>query len=250
MKLAVIVATYWRKNNSSRTKLSRMFRCLREQTCQQFKVFIVGDNYEKREEFNSIVKAYSGPIYSHNNTRSFRKNTFSNKTNRWTCGGMLARYHGITKAIEEGYEYYLHLDDDDTWTRTHIQEFVHCIESLKKVDFAVTVSKYKRNMHLPREHKQIKTMALNNWKPQPKNSVHSSWCVNLKTLGPTLVSLYRGRLDRIERIAKKQVREPLLSPFDAHILTELRNMQAAGRINCVLIPKVTCEKQSDGNIPA
>ena len=81
MKVAIVIATYWRKNNSSKQKLERMFSNLKSQTYKNFKVFIVGDNYTKEKEFFDLCQDYktpNTPIYYSNNDTSCRDNIFKN----------------------------------------------------------------------------------------------------------------------------------------------------------------------------
>lgn len=247
MKLAVIVRTYWRKNNTSKKHLLKMFNVLYNQSYQDFKLFLIGDCYEKKEEFKEICQLYKNEIYYENLNIHFR-NIFKIKRNRWTCGGSNANYYALKKAIDEKYDYYIHLDDDDTWTNNHIEEIVDTIKKFPEVDFIASKSRYMNGI-LPREHKQINKKFYNNWLPNPCNVVHSSWCINLNTFGQKLLNIYKQRINIVNLIRTKKIKERLLGPLDAHILNIINQNQKNNSIKSILIPIVTCIKLSDVNIP-
>ncbi len=248
MKLAVVMATYWRKNNKSKEYLLKIFNVLNNQECQDFKLFLIGDNYEKKDEFNEICSSYSGNIYYENSPIDFRSGYFQNNRNKWTCGGVNATYLGVKRAIEQGYEYYIHLDDDDYWEPNHISEIVSTITNFPEVDFIISKSKYS-NTILPREHASITKKGYNNWSPKPCNSVHSSWCINLKTLGNTTIDIFEKRLMLVNDIKDRKKKETQIYPFDAHCLKIYGNLHKTGKIKCICIEKITCKKYGEGHIP-
>ena len=67
-KYAIIVATYHRKNRKTAQYLRRMLDCLKKQTCQNFKLFIVGDHYIPFSELQNIMNNSSFDYYLHNNS--------------------------------------------------------------------------------------------------------------------------------------------------------------------------------------
>ena len=143
-KFAVIIATYRRKNNTSYNNLLNVHKFLINQTYQNFKVFLIGDDYSDQDEFNKIVSLYpEDKIFSYNNNVSYRTGIFKDPMNLWRNGGALARAIGIKRAIEEGYNYYLHLDDDDIWLHNHIEVINNTINSFPEVDFMVNKSQYE-----------------------------------------------------------------------------------------------------------
>ena len=58
MKFAVTIATYQRKDGKTPELLKRALDSVFNQTHQDFRIFIVGDNYEDTNEFNQIVSQY------------------------------------------------------------------------------------------------------------------------------------------------------------------------------------------------
>lgn len=249
MKLAVIICSYDRKNTSSKNILIKMFKMLENQTYQDFKVFIIGDCYTNNDEFENICKSYNNKIYYENSPIHFREGYFNLKINKWSCGGMNSRLIGIKKAIEENFDYYLHLDDDDFWVPNHIENVVKYINNFPKIDFIICKSKYKNYM-LPIEHKQINEKKYNNFIIKPCNSVHSSWVINLNTLGTIFIDLFEKRLNIINEIKNKKIKEYELNPFDSEILKELFNLQKTNKIKAICILEKTVVKNTDINIPS
>jgi len=248
MKIAVIICTYQRPQNKSKEYLIKMFQMLKNQTYKDFKVFIIGDYYEDNNEFEELCKNYKGDIYYYNSPIHFRKNYFSIKMNKWCNGGTNSRFIGIKKALEEKYDYYFHLDDDDFWYPNHIDNAVKYIKEFPLVDFMICKSNYK-NIILPREEKKIKNKKYNNFIITPCNSVHSSWIINLNTLGEFFSKKFTERLDIINKIKNKKIKEYILDPFDANILSNLKLLQNNGKIKAICILEKTVIKESDVNIP-
>jgi len=248
MKLAIIISTYDRKDKCSVRILKNMFEMLKKQQYKKFKIFIIGDDFRRKNVFNKLCSQWNGEIYYENLPTSYRKGYFKKRKNLWTCGGQNAKYYGIKKAMEEGYEYYIHLDDDDYWNPKHVWEIVNTIERFPEVDFIASKAKYT-NFILPREHKKIKVKKYNNWKPRPCNIVHSTWCTNLKTLGKETLDIFEKRVKTVEKVKNKKIKEPLFDPLDMILLNRYQQLQKDGKIKCILIPRITCRKRTDTNIP-
>ena len=162
----------------------------------------------------------------------------------------MARFIGIQEAIKQGYNYYVHLDDDDTWTNNHIESINNIVNNFPEVGFIVNKSIYK-NISLPREfhNKNNIEIKYNNFIPIPCNSVHSSWTINLQLLGNKILELYKNRINIIEKIKNKEIKEYKFEPFDASILGEFRKLQNNNKIKSIFIPICTVEKKTDYNIP-
>lgn len=248
MKIAVIICTYQRNNMSSKNILSDMFKMLEEQTYKDFKVFIIGDHYTNEEEFNTLCKNYKGDIYNENSPIHFRDNYFTINYNKWTCGGCNSRFIGIKKAIEEKYDYYFHLDDDDLWSNNHIENAISYIKEFPQVDFMICKSNYEK-LFLPKEHKKIKIKKYNNFIIKKENSVHSSWIVNLNTLGTFFLEKYIKRINLITNIKNKVIKETKLLPFDLTLLEDMEQEQKNNKLKAICILEYTVTKKTDVNIP-
>jgi len=246
IKFAVIVATYWRKNGESVYFLNNLFNCLDKQQYRDFKLFLIGDDYSKHKEFNDICKQYNNDIYYKNLDTSFRKNVFSIDFNKWSSGGSNARFYGIKEAIKQGYDYYLHIDDDDTWKSNHIQIIYDMLQQWPNSDFIFTAGNMK-NKKVP--NPKNCSINYNNYIPRPGYAIHSTWCINLNTMGNFISNIFKNRLDIINKIKTKQIKETKIKALDALILTKIKNYVKQGIYNTLFIPEVTCNKYGGMHIP-
>ena len=225
-----------------------MFSMLENQTYKDFKVFIIGDNYSDNKEFENLCNSYNGNIYYFNSPIDYRTNYFKIQMNKWASGGCNSRLIGIKKAVEESFDYYFHLDDDDEWTNNHIENYVKYLKLFPETDFMICKSKYQ-NVILPNEHRKIIIEKYNNFSIKSCNSVHSSWCINLNTLGNFFITHYQIRIDKVNKIKNCQIKEEELYPLDAELLDKLENKQKLNTIKAICLKNITCSKSSDVNIP-
>ena len=245
-KICVIMATYFRKNGTTKSLLSRALRNLEAQTYKNFKLFLIGDHYDNNNEFEELCKSYKSDIYYKNNEQHYRCYNFPDRNTYWSIGGGLALKTGIEKAIEEKYDYYFHLDDDDEWTDFHIQVVVDHIKHFSFADFILTKSKYK-NTFLPRTDE--KNTFYNNYIPRREDSVHASHIYRLPILGKVVLDVINKNHILANKINNKEDVNMSISPGDARVLDEIKSMVLNKKIKSLYIPIVTVNKVSDGNFP-
>ena len=280
LKLAVLIRTYKRKNGLSKGYLKRAFKSLENQTYKNFKLFVIGDDYSDNEEFEDICKSYNGDIYYYNNPESFRTYNFKVKQNYWSVGGGKAMIYAQNKVITENYDYYFHLDDDDTWQPNHVEIVVKYINRFPKVDVLYSKSMY-RDGYLPYYHESEENVAYNNFPLKPAHSVHSSHVYNVKTLGNVLIGIllhlqrqadiinnknkdqyknknnieyYNRNADSYKVDLKKyksisdgyEYKEKIIEAGDA---SKARIVGNTNKYNNIYIPLYTVNKYSDGNTP-
>jgi predicted O-methyltransferase YrrM len=242
---AIVIPTYQRKNGSTPKNIKNVIDFLSKQTYQNYKVFLIGDDYEDNDEFQELVSLFPKGTYSYNNKKSYRKDYFTLPLNRWGIGGVMALHHGVEKAKELGYKYYLHLDDDDSWTLDKLEKHKKAIDQFPYSDFIFHASKYGKGI-LPREHSNIKTLEYNNLKPRGANIVHSSNCLSLNDKSYNLFTKFTNNIMMIaEKIKNKEIPEHQIQPFDL----QLANLLTSQDLNFLYIPKVLTIKENDCNIP-
>lgn len=247
-KICVIMPTYFRKNGSTKYLLSRALRNLEAQTYKNFKLFLIGDHYDNNNEFEEICKSYKKDIFYKNNEEHYRSYDFPNKHTYWAIGGGLALKTGIEKAIEENFDYYFHLDDDDLWRDIHIQVVVEYIKKFPLASFILTKAKYT-NSFLP-ETNQTKIF-YNNYIPKGEDSVHASHVYNLHLLGNIVLDVINKNHTLANKINKKErgFEGITIPPGDATILDNVTSMVVAKKIKSLYIPIITVNKVSDQNYP-
>lgn len=178
MKLAIVIPTYRKIDGSTPKLLTRAIESILNQTHKDFKLIIIGDRYDIPEEFESLRFKYeSDKIYFENLPVAAERDIYTDKTIIWNCAGANANNHGIDVAIKMGYEYVCHLDHDDWWYPNHLQEINDAIENLG-ADFIFTKAVYEKRF-LPAINTNKKYLL---HLPIPSGMVHSSMCMNFKTI--------------------------------------------------------------------
>lgn len=269
-KYCVILSTYHRKDGSTKGKLTKILQCIEEQTYKNFKVFVVGDDYANNEEFEEICKNYKGDIYYFNNPTSYRSYKFAIEKNYWAIGGTKSLIHGIERAINEDFNFYFHVDDDDFWKPNHIECVVNAIEKLPDSDFIYTRSIFWDKYYVPFEHEDIK-MDYNNHCPLPGHVCHSASVYNLKSSFGQFVlddlKKYDKLADDYNGIGSKEAnqwkinlkfktlsasnhiiqKEEEMDPGDMRCLKQLSMFKNKYNYKTVYVPEITVIKETDGN---
>lgn len=128
MKIAIIITTYWKLDGSTRAELERALMSVKNQTCQDYKVFLIGDDYEKEDELFELAKIIDeDKIYVENLPVAVERIKYSGR-DLWACGGDNATRTGIRKAMEEGFDYVAELNHDDYYFPNHIEVVVQAIK--------------------------------------------------------------------------------------------------------------------------
>ena len=83
-KICVIMSTYFRKNGTTKSLLSRALRNLEAQTYKNFKLFLIGDHYDNNDEFENLCKSYKNDIYYKNNEQHYRCYNFPDRNTYWS----------------------------------------------------------------------------------------------------------------------------------------------------------------------
>ena len=241
---AIVIPTYQRKNGMTRKNIEKVSDFLSKQTYQNFHIFLIGDDYEDEEEFKQLVSLFpEDKIYSYNNNKSYRKDYFSLAKNKWCIGGVMALEYGVTKAKELGFKYYLHLDDDDSWSLDKLEKHKKYIDTFPESDFIFHGS-YFGDKILPREHKKY-NLEYNNLLPRAENIVHSTNCLSLNNFD-IFMKYTKNIMDIAEKIKNKEIEEYLLYPFDAGFINFIRSKD----FKFLYIPEILSKKETDGNIPS
>jgi predicted O-methyltransferase YrrM len=124
MKIAIIITTYWKLDGSTKTHLERALMSVRNQTSNAYKVFLIGDDYEKEDELMELSKIIDKDrIYVENLPVALERTVYSG-VQLWACGGANATRTGIRRALSEGYIYISELNHDDYYLPHHIETVI------------------------------------------------------------------------------------------------------------------------------
>ena len=247
-KICVIMATYCRKNGRSKEFLSQALKCLEAQTYGDFKLFLIGDHYDNNEEFEELCKSYTKDIFYTNNKETFRDYKFNDKTIYWKIGGGIAIKTGLEMAINENFDYYFHLDDDDVWKNNHIQIAIDHIKKYPEADFLLTKAQFRKGI-LPVRGIVSNIIEYNNYIITPADTVHASHVYNLKKLGSTILDILNNDYHRANQIHNKLLSEANIIPGDKTLVNNMADKQKNGQLKSLYIPILTVVKQTDYNLP-
>lgn len=224
MKIAIVIPTYKKSDNSTLFYLTRALESIKNQTYKNYKVFLIGDKYEDNDEFNLLSKIIDADkIFSMNLNYAYERDKYFDKPNiLWTCGGVNAVNIGIEYALKDGFEYVAHLDHDDYWSENHLSEIVNVINTKDNVGFVYTLSNFIDTV-LP---SVINDGEIQFSLPEQSNLIHSSTCVNFKLLE----SRYRNMFESFNHIY----------PSDADLWNQLKIEIPNKNVGSFLIKKITC----------
>jgi predicted O-methyltransferase YrrM len=167
-RIAVTIPTYRRPDGSTPAHIASLFNMLSKQTYTDFTVYLIGDGYDDHAEFETLANAYTGSIVKHNSPYHLRSLPLS-RTRMWACGGTLAIRTGFRKAVEDGADIILMLDDDDSWSPDHIQRIVNARQGSCALS---TMANHCDGSILPRNIPRQDSVT--RWLPSPGDQIRSA----------------------------------------------------------------------------
>lgn len=230
MKLSIVIPTYMRKDGNTPFVLRRALKSVFEQTHKDFKVFLIGDKYENKDEINQIVSEFpSDKLFFENLPYAAERDTYTDKWVLWSYGGVNATNYGVDMSLKDDYEFICHLDHDDYWDKTHLEEISNCID-LNESYWICTRSLYISGLIYPRV---ICQNTYCDFKPISEGLIHSSVCMNFKKIPLK----YR---DLFKETGKRGL------PSDADLWHRVKVYTTTNNLKTTLINKVTCFHIDEG----
>jgi len=234
MKIAVTMSTFRRKDGRTPFYLKRALDSVFTQTHQDFKVFLIGDEYEDLNELFSICCNYPKDKLKVINIKEAKERRkylpLEDKHILWSCAGVTAINVAITKALEEDIFYISHLDHDDYWHKTHLRQINNLLE--KGASFVCSKSKYGQFGILPTTDFGANKVVP--YLPQPGQIINSSTCFNYKDIP----LLYRNMFEICG--------QPI--PADADLWDRMNNHIQSNCLRSYLINRITCFHTEEGYI--
>lgn len=247
MKFAVTIATYCRKDGMTPTLLKRALDSVFNQTHQDFRVFVVGDDYQPKEEFEQIISEYpKEKVYainlpeSHDRMKYKGENSqpiqledglFYNNRIMWCNSGRTPMNIGIELALHHGYDWVAHLDHDDFWESNHLEMINNVVERYGyECVWTTTKATYG-----PDDIMEVDT---NGWDvigylPRAYNVIHSAVAMNMRRIPLR----YRDVWEEEGRIM----------PTDADFWDRLNQFIPANGYTGTYIDALTCRHDSEGD---
>jgi glycosyltransferase involved in cell wall biosynthesis len=175
MKISIVIPTYRRSDNKTPEYLIRALTSIKNQTYQNYKVFLIGDNYDNNDEFVKIASTIidSKKITYINLPNAIEREKYQTGEKLWSSGGANATNYGINLALNDGYSYICHLDHDDWWEPNHLD----LIKDQLNNNFIIiaTKARYLNGEILP-------INGNNPFYPKGSNLIHSATCVNFREI--------------------------------------------------------------------
>ena len=228
MKLAITISTYRRTDGRTPFYLKRALNSVFSQTHKDFKVFLIGDCYDRVEEILPVIYKYPiEKLYFENLKESIERKKYKNKNDLWCCAGVTPIKLAISKALEEGFEHICHLDHDDYWLPNHLTVINDTIE-LTNADWICTKSIYGPFIY-PEINKQESIIP---FLPLPGGCINSSTCYNHKTIPLR----YRNTIEETG----------VAIPADSDLWERMRKYIPENNLKSFLANKLTCRHDEEG----
>jgi UDP-sugar transporter A1/2/3 len=172
--LCVTVATYRRPDGSTPPTLEHLWKMLQQQSYRSWKLYMTADHYDDEVEWNSLSFSNDSRVQMYNLPEPGERGKL-NGTELWHNAGATAMNNAIDRALRDGFEWIVHLDDDDEWDTDHLQNILDGIRT--GATFVTTWCQYTSNVVLPRLH-GILTGITHTVLPKQCDTVHSSVAFN------------------------------------------------------------------------
>lgn len=228
MKLAIVISTYRRPDGKSPKYLDATLSAIDKQTHRDYKIFLIGDAYDRTAELFDVVGRHEQVICVNMDKSPERDRYGFGNMQMWCAGGVSAVNWGIDLALSHGYEYVCHQAHDDIWEPNHLATINEMVELHEPV-FCCTLSTYGK--HVLPNHKPTNEI-IYPFYPIDGGIIAQTTCVNYK----------RTTLRPVDRYYL----EGITSPCDAYLWEQLRNeMKANGQIG-YLYTRITCHHDEEG----
>jgi glycosyltransferase involved in cell wall biosynthesis len=225
MKIGIVIPTYRKQNGSTEQLLTRTLNSIKNQTYAEYKVFLIGDNYDNKDEFihlsTSIVE--NDKIYYKNLPIAIERKKYPiGSSQLWSAGGVNATNFGIEKCIEQDINYVCHLDHDDLWHPQHLELIAHTIKTTGDPAFVYTCGTYF-NSYLPNVPLTNEIIPST---PQPGRTIHSSTCINVSKIPLLYRDVYQET--------------GVVEPADADMWARVSKYIIDNQLSSYLITSLTC----------
>jgi hypothetical protein len=233
-KFGICMATYQRKNGKSPEYLTTSLQALMNQTAINWHLYLVGDKYENHEELVQTISFFpADKITMVNLPTAPERDNISNKVDLWQVGGCNAFNYSHQLAVQDGCDYILHHDDDDSFHIKKIQILNYVLSEYPDPLYLFHYSFYISNIILPRE--SFEYVFPNNLQIQKSNAIHTSIAIH-HTVASSFK--YEGYLPE----------KTTYTCGDIQLIEHLEQQLKYSAKYCIFIPVVLCSHLVEGEI--
>ena len=176
--LGIVISTYQRPDGETPKLLKRTLESISNQSYQNWKLYLMGDNYTNYKEFEELSKIIPPEkILPINFPVAVERNRYPNGgRNLWHSGGAHVVNIGIETAINEGYHWVCHCDHDEIWHSDHLESIANAIKETK-APFIYTKGYYLNSKNILPRNVNSKELYINR-RAKPNDTIKSSCCIN------------------------------------------------------------------------
>jgi predicted O-methyltransferase YrrM len=232
-KIGIVIPTYKRLDGRTYNYLERCLNSVKNQTFKNYKVFLIGDDYEDNDEFVTLSTSIidDDKIHYVNLPIAEERSKYTNNPSAlWSYGGVNATNYGVNLALENGYEYICHLDHDDYWENNHLSSISEAIENTQS-PFVYTKSKYHSSF-LPTINSNAELVVSY---PSYATLIHSSVCMNFRKIP----LFYRDLFKETGAVGL---------PADGELWNRVNAYMLHNNLIGYFINKMTCSHDEEGHI--
>ena len=170
--LRVTVVTYRRPGGTTILILEKLWKMLEQQSYSNWKLYLTGDFYDNDTEWQSLSFYNDSRASLHNLLEPGERGKLT-ETELRNNAGATAMQNAIERFIVDGYEWNVHLDDDDIWSADHIQNIILGVQT--GATFVMTRCQYHEGS-IPRD--KDPSNISHEIQPKNGNTAHSSIAFN------------------------------------------------------------------------
>jgi Glycosyl transferase family 2 len=235
-KFGIVICTYYRKDGSTFSKISRCIESIKKQNNKDWKIFLIGDHYENEQEFKDIVSLVESDKITAINLNFAAERESGNFYGQalWCSAGANASNTGIEESKKEGFEIHCHIDDDDVWLPQHLETLDDGYEKFSESVFIYTNASYTDRNKITRNFPTEKVdLYYDNLPPSPERLIHSS---------------VSWKLDKINFKHRNTIEQGRIFPGDADMWERINLYCKKNNLKTLYIPKTTVIKFDEASI--
>lgn len=242
-KFGIVMATYNRKNGKTLNYLKKSIASIMAQTYKNYSIIIVID--KENDNFVNDVKKIINEckqIYQYNNdvhlilnNNTERDIIINNDICLWCCAGANSINSGLQYLRNNGYKFYAHLDDDDSWKEDHLYECYKIYKQYKSCIFTCSKTQYIKGNFLPNmlEKYYSNIISCNNYVQFAQDTSHSSLTFRIDILE----NFYYNSIFLENNYYDKNI----ILPSDLLMCLNIIEFCIKNNYTCIYIPKYTCD---------